>query len=226
VVCGDGPIITGALATATTGADTPEPVPRWLGNTSGVRHADDGHPVLPGFDHLVTGPITAPVVWGAPPAGTVARFWSKVTRTAGCWWWTGAVSHPDGYGRITWTQDGAARTLSAHRFALLLDLGQFEEGMVSEHHCNETLCVRVHPEHLHPGTQSANLRYAVALGRHRGPHAGDIDPRGRHNRALAIRAALAGGYDPVLLAAARDPNPAPGLFGLADLAPCAPRGDR
>lgn len=30
VVCGDGPIITGALATTTPGADTPGPVQRWL----------------------------------------------------------------------------------------------------------------------------------------------------------------------------------------------------
>ncbi len=186
----------------------------WAGNTSGVTHTDDGHPVLPGFDHPLPEPTTNPVVWGAPPADTVDRFWSKVTRTPGCWWWTGAVSHPDGYGRISWTQNGAPRTLSAHRFALLLDLGQLQEGTVSEHHCNETLCVRAHPEHLHPGTQSANLRYAVALGRHRGSRPGNIDPRGRHTRALAIRAALAGGYDPIRLAAARDPNPNPVLFDL------------
>lgn len=64
------------------------------------------------------------------------------------------------------------------------------------------------------GSQSNNLRYAVALGRHRGPHPGNIDPRGRDNRALAIRAALAGGYDPLRLATARDPNPALGLFDL------------
>lgn len=184
------------------------------GNTSGVRHADDAQPVLPGFNHLLPCPTTEAVVWGPPPAYTVARFWSKVTRTATCWWWTGAVSHPDGYGRISWTQDGSARTLSAHRFALLLDLGQLQEGMVSEHHCNETLCVRAHPEHLHPGTQSANLRYAVALGRHRGSRPGDVDPRGRRGRAVAIRAALIGGYDPVRLATARDPNPAAGLFDL------------
>lgn len=180
---------------------------------------------LPGLGALAPAAGNPRPRWGPPPPATVARFWSKVTRTPGCWWWTGAVSYPDGYGRLSVTQHGDTRTLSAHRFALLLDLGQLQEGMVSEHHCNETLCVRSHPEHLHPGTQSDNLRYAVALGRHRGPHPGDIDPRGRHNRALAIRAALAGGYDPVLLAAARDPNPAPGLFGLADLAPCAPRGD-
>lgn len=70
--------------------------------------------------------------------------------------------------------------------------------------CNETLCVRVHPDHAHAGTQTANLRYAVSLGRHRGSRPGNIDPRGRHHRALAIRAALADGYDPIRLSHARE----------------------
>jgi len=100
-------------------------------------------------------------------------------------------------------QDGARRTLSAHRFALLLTAGTLDHHTFGEHHCNETLCVRVDPTHLHPGTQSANLRYAVSLGRHRGCLPTDIDPRGRHGRAHAIRAALTGGYDPLRLAAAR-----------------------
>lgn len=176
----------------------------------------------PGVDQLclpglaVLAPDEHPLLrWGPPPPATVGRFWSRVIRTPGCWWWTGAVSYPDGYGRLSVTQDGVTRTLSTHRFALLLDHGDLdEEGMVAEHHCNETLCVRVHPEHLHPGTQTANVRYAVALGRHRGPRPGNVDPRGRHGRAVAIRGALAGGYDPVLLAAARDPHPALGLFDL------------
>ncbi len=170
---------------------------------------------LPGLGALASTTGHPRARWGPPPPATVARFWSKVTRTAGCWWWTGAVSHPDGYGRLTWTQDGVTRTLSAHRFALLLDQGDLDEaGMVAEHHCNETLCVRVHPRHLHPGTQTSNVRYAVSLGRHRGPRPGDVDPRGRYGRAVAIRAALVGGYDPVRLAHARDPHPAAGLFTL------------
>jgi hypothetical protein len=49
--------------------------------------------------------------------------------------------------------------------------------MVCEHGCNETLCVRVDPEHAHAGTRTANLRYAVSLGRHRGSRPGNIDPR-------------------------------------------------
>jgi len=77
-------------------------------------------------------------------------------------------------------------------------------GAAAQHGCNETLCVRVHPDHAHAGTQTANLRYAVSLGRHRGSRPGNIDPRGRHHRALAIRAALADGYDPIRLSHARE----------------------
>jgi hypothetical protein len=76
--------------------------------------------------------------------------------------------------------------------------------MVCEHGCNETLCVRLDPEHAHAGTQTANLRYAVSLGRHRGSRPGNIDPRGRYARAVAIREALVDGYDPIRLAEARD----------------------
>jgi len=136
----------------------------------------------------------------------VARFARFVVRGPGprdCWLLVGAIAD-DGYGpTISWTQDGGRRTLSAHRFALLLAAGTLDHQTFGEHHCNETLCVRVDPTHLHPGTQSANLRYAVSLGRHRGCLPTDIDPRGRHGRAHAIRAALTGGYDPLRLAAAR-----------------------
>lgn len=165
----------------------------------------DGDPMLPGMDTLTppTVVVVAPVVWGPPPVDTITRFWAKVIPTPDCWWWTGAVSYPDGYGRISWTQHGQRRTLSAHRFALLLHAGTLEHHTFGEHHCNETLCVRVDPTHLHPGTQSANLRYAVSLGRHRGCLPTNTDPRGRHGRAHAIRAALTGGYDPHRLAAAR-----------------------
>ncbi len=64
---------------------------------------------------------------------------------------------------------------------------------------------------------AGHLDYRVGRGRHRGSLPGAGDPRGRHARALAIRASLAGGYDPLRLADARDPNPSPALFDLTDL---------
>jgi len=183
-----------------------------------------GQLILPGLGLPIDDTLVPVAVWTPPPPDTITRFWAKVTRTPGCWWWGGAVSHPDGYGRISWTHHGQRRTLSAHRFALLLDTGPLGHHTVAEHHCNETLCVRVHPAHLHPGTQSANLRYAVALGRHRGPRPGDIDPRGYYARALAIRASLNSGYDPIRLDHARNPHPCPGLFDLTDLDHTSRRG--
>lgn len=179
----------------------------------------EGEPVLPGMGHLrPAGNPAATRTWPLPPEHTVARFCAKVTCTPGCWWWTGALSHPDGCGRISWTQDGQRRTLSAHRFALLIAGLLGGPAAVSEHQCNETVRVRVHPEHLHPGTQSANLRYAVTLGRHRGPRPGVGDPRGRHGRAHAIRAVLRDGYDPLVLAAVREYGTTPTLplFALDD----------
>jgi len=161
-------------------------------------------PVLPGLEFLAPPQTAEPETVPAPSAATVARFWSKVTKTPTCWWWTGATSSPDGYGRITYSTNGVPVTLSAHRFALLLANDELPAAMVCEHGCNETLCVRVHPDHAHAGTQAGNLRYAVSLGRHRGSRPGNIDPRGRYLRALAIRAALADGYDPIRLAQARD----------------------
>ncbi|MBY6413332.1 hypothetical protein HQ346_16680 [Rhodococcus sp. BP-252] len=133
---------------------------------------------------------------------TVARFWKKVVKTPTHWWWRSAVSFPDGYGRFTFTDGDTPRTLSAHRFALLLAHGDLGDGIVGEHDCDETLCVRVEDGHLKLGTQSANLAHAVAMGRHIGPTPAGGDPRGRYGRAVAIRDALKHGYDPELLHAA------------------------
>lgn len=139
---------------------------------------------------------------GLLTAKTEARFWTKVVKTPTCWLWRSAVSHPDGYGRFTFTDGGTPRTLSAHRFALLLAYGDLGDGIVGEHDCDETLCVRVDDGHLKRGTQSTNLAHAVATGRHIGPTPAGGDPRGRYGRAVAIRDALRDGYDADRLRAA------------------------
>jgi hypothetical protein len=190
---------------------------------------DDAQLLLPGFELL--GPdvfeVESEHMSGrrsietdsrlVPTARTIANFHAKIVTTPRCHWWTGAVSHPDGYGRICYRSGNVQRTLSTHRFALFIASGSLDAAMVAEHMCNETLCVRVHPEHVKPSTQRSNVNYAVAQGRHRGPHPGDIDPRGRYKRALAIRAALVDGYDPERLAAAMQTPPPPGLQPLFDL---------
>lgn len=150
-------------------------------------------------------------------AKTVARFWTKVVITPTHFWFRSAISNPDGYGRFTFTDGDTPRTLSAHRFALLLEYGDLGDGVVGEHDCDETLCVRVADGHLKLGTQSANLAHAVAVGRHLGPTPAGGDPRGRYGRAVAIRDALRDGYDEPRLRAALaghsfDAHPPPTLF--------------
>ncbi|MEH6822127.1 MAG: hypothetical protein V7706_19550 [Dietzia psychralcaliphila] len=106
-----------------------------------------------------------------------------------------------------------SRTESAHRFALLLD-GVDLDGVVAEHRCNEPLCVRVHPDHLIPSTQSANLNYAVACGR-TGIIRTSLGRQDRHARSLAVRDAVSGGWDPMAYSAASGntaPLDTPSLF--------------
>lgn len=135
----------------------------------------------------------------APTDAAIARFWSHVVRAPddGCWIWIGAISSPDGYGRITWRQAGLSRSVSAHRFALLLDdaAGDRETFAVAEHRCNEPLCVRVDDAHVLRSTQTANLAWAVACGRAVGPRPGPGDERTRVQRSRDVRAALAHGWD-------------------------------
>jgi hypothetical protein len=171
----------------------------------------------------VTGDVPLPGLDGFTPAGrpqppaaarprvtnpqlavtrrTVQKFWSHVVPTTsdGCAYFIGAVSKPDGYGRFNYTHGDSQRTVLAHRFAMELDVGALDDDVVCEHKCNEPLCVRVDSDHLVLSTQTANMRYAVALGRHSGPI--PLDPRGRsrYQRSLDIRAALVNGYDPQAL---------------------------
>ena len=128
-----------------------------------------------------------------PTESAIAAFDSRVVRAPGngCHIWTGAIS--DGYGRISWRRGGVSRTEYAHRFALLV-AGELTDGAIGEHRCNEPLCVRVDPGHLIASTQSANLLYAVACGR-TGIIRNATQRHDRHARSLAVREAVAGGWD-------------------------------
>ena len=148
-----------------------EPVTAWL-DLQGIKK-DKPRPSAPQRGRL------------APTPAARNSFWKKVApQPDGCWLWMGAVSD-DGYGRITWSHRGKSRTVSAHRFALLLFLGSEFEG-VAAHECDTPLCVRVGADHVHVSSQRDNMLHAIDARRHNGS-ARVVDSRRRRDRSLARR---------------------------------------
>lgn len=86
------------------------------------------------------------------------RFWPKVSRSDGCWEWTGSCFIPQGYGRF-WM--GGTKYVRAHRFAYELLVGPIPDGLVLDHLCRNRKCVR--PDHLEPVTQGENVLRGVGL---------------------------------------------------------------
>lgn len=71
-----------------------------------------------------------------------ARFWSKVSKTDGCWNWLG-TKNTDGYGYF-WLM---GRHHRAHRISYFLAFGNLPE-LSLDHLCDNPPCVN--PEHLKP----------------------------------------------------------------------------
>ena len=110
----------------------------------------------------------------------------------------------DGYGRIAVrNREDGARTLTPHQVGARLGYGPIPAGATVLHDCEVRLCCRAAPGHLRVGTQSENMRQAVARGRAVGPHPGRVDVRGKTGASRAIQAALrnATGRSPAALAA-------------------------
>ena len=76
-----------------------------------------------------------------PRASLEERLWARVSKTDGCWEWTGPVKD-GGWGYI---YDGAMRPV--HRVAYELNVGRLVEGQVIKHRCGNHICVR--PDHLY-----------------------------------------------------------------------------
>ena len=117
---------------------------------------------------------------------TLARFWSKVRKTRGCWLWTGYVgSH--GYGVFA----SKRHSLRAHRVAFRLATGEkLDSSTYVLHSCDVKTCVN--PSHLRTGTHAENMRDMVSRGRQaRGErqHAASLTPRD----VLSIRSSRKGG---------------------------------
>lgn len=124
----------------------------------------------------------------------VSRFWTKVTKSAGCWLWTGSKDRK-GYGQLSVGSkcDGSKRPHSAHRISWTLANGDPGELCVL-HRCDVPACVR--PDHLFLGTVADNNRDMFAKGRACVPSLrGTHNPSARLTQAdvRAIRAASEAG---------------------------------
>jgi hypothetical protein len=92
-----------------------------------------------------------------------ARFWPKVSKSDGCWTWTGKTGN--GYGQIRIAGKGSG-LIGAHRLSWALHYGPIPAGLFVCHNCpdgDNPLCVR--PEHLFLGTHEQNMADMVAKGR-------------------------------------------------------------
>jgi hypothetical protein len=77
------------------------------------------------------------------------RFWAKVDKSGECWEWT-AGKNAQGYGVIR--IDG--QRTKAHRASYAFDNGPIPEGLIIDHVCRNTGCVK--PTHLRVVTSKQN----------------------------------------------------------------------
>lgn len=78
------------------------------------------------------------------------RFWSKVEKTKGCWFWNGGLND-DGYGIFA----NSCGSQFAHRFVYEKLVGPVPKGKEIDHLCRVRRCVR--PSHLEPVTHAENI---------------------------------------------------------------------
>jgi len=79
----------------------------------------------------------------------IRLFWRKVSKSDGCWIWTGATNNK-GYGVIR----DSGKTCLAHRISYRINIGPIHDGLCVLHRCDVRLCVN--PEHFFLGTKFDN----------------------------------------------------------------------
>lgn len=78
----------------------------------------------------------------------------QVNPVTGCWLWTGGTN-PEGYGNFWYL----GQTVSAHRAAYYLLVGEVEAELTLDHLCRKRNCVN--PSHLEPVTERENILRGV-----------------------------------------------------------------
>ena len=91
-------------------------------------------------------------IWRTGLVGDVAKFFWYVDPAGPCWYWTGALSVGDGYGRCRFN----GTTLKPHRVVWEILVGPIPNGYHIDHLCKNKLCVN--PDHLEPVTPGENVR--------------------------------------------------------------------
>jgi hypothetical protein len=109
------------------------------------------------FDHFTAPP---PRLRGSLPQPMSVRFWRHVSKSDGCWLWTGPKI-AQGYGQIwcLWRR----RTIMAHRVAWEMVNGPIRNDMVIMHTCDVPSCVKI--DHLRLGTRADNNADCNTKGR-------------------------------------------------------------
>lgn len=117
-----------------------------------------------------------------PFASLRDRFFAKVMKGDGCWFWAGSHSNV-GYGLIH-SGGAGGKTLSAHRVSYELHYGPIPDGMIVMHSCDNRGCVN--PAHLSAGKQSQNIKDAITRGRKIVPNAsGEDNPKSKLTQVQA-----------------------------------------
>jgi hypothetical protein len=75
---------------------------------------------------------------------------TRLGDTPSCWNWGGTINR-EGYGTLT----HAGRRWQAHRLSYIAFVGPIPDGLVLDHLCRNTVCVR--PDHLEPTTDRVNI---------------------------------------------------------------------